>query len=98
MTVKWGLIGASTIAKQFMIGAIRAGGGEVASVMSSSADRAAAYAKENGIPAAFSSLDGICSAPTSTRSTSRRPTNCIWSRRSPPPRPESMCCAKSRWR
>ena len=60
MTVKWGLIGASTIAKQFMIDAIRAqDGGEVAAVMSSNADRASSYARENGIPAAFSSLDGI---------------------------------------
>ena len=62
MTVKWGLIGASTIAKQFMIGAIRAEGGDVAAVMSSSADRAASYAKENGIPAAFSTLDAILAA------------------------------------
>lgn len=62
MTVKWGLIGASTIARQFMIGAIRAEGGEVAAVMSSSAERAASYAKENGIPVAFSSLDAILAA------------------------------------
>ncbi len=59
MTVRWGLIGASTIARQFMIGAIRASDGEVAAVMSSSAERAASYAKENGIPAAFSTLDAI---------------------------------------
>lgn len=59
MTVRWGLIGASTIAKQFMIGAVRAQDGEVAAVMSSSAERANAYAKENGIPAAFSTLDAI---------------------------------------
>jgi 1,5-anhydro-D-fructose reductase (1,5-anhydro-D-mannitol-forming) len=62
MTVRWGLIGASTIAKQFMIGAIRAEGGEVAAVMSSSADRAASYAKKNGIPAAFSGLEDILAA------------------------------------
>ena len=62
MTVRWGLIGASTIARQFMIGAIRAEGGDVAAVMSSSADRAAAYARENGIPAALSSLDAILAA------------------------------------
>ncbi|MEP9389317.1 Gfo/Idh/MocA family oxidoreductase [Mesorhizobium sp. KR9-304] len=62
MTVRWGLIGASTIARQFMIGAVRAEGGEVAAVMSSSADRAASYAKENGIPAAFSTLDAILGA------------------------------------
>jgi 1,5-anhydro-D-fructose reductase (1,5-anhydro-D-mannitol-forming) len=62
MTVKWGLIGASTIARQFMIGAIRAAGGDVAAVMSSSAERAASYANENGIPAAYASLDAILAA------------------------------------
>jgi 1,5-anhydro-D-fructose reductase (1,5-anhydro-D-mannitol-forming) len=63
MTVRWGLIGASTIARQFMIGAIRAEGeGEVAAVMSSSPERATAYAAEHGIPAAFSTLDGLLGA------------------------------------
>lgn len=57
MTVRWGLIGASTIARQFMIAAIRnQPDGEVAAVMSSSPDRASAYAKENGIPGSFSSV------------------------------------------
>lgn len=60
MSVKWGLIGASTIARQFMIDAIRAqADGEIAAVMSSSAERAAAYARENGIPAAVSNLDAL---------------------------------------
>jgi 1,5-anhydro-D-fructose reductase (1,5-anhydro-D-mannitol-forming) len=60
MTVRWGLIGASTIAKQFMIAAIRSQpDGEVAAVMSSSAERAVAYAKENGIAEAVSSLDAL---------------------------------------
>ncbi|RWM88531.1 MAG: Gfo/Idh/MocA family oxidoreductase [Mesorhizobium sp.] len=60
MTVKWGLIGASTIARQFVINAIRAqADGEIAAVMSSSPERAAAYAKENGIPLAVSTLDAL---------------------------------------
>jgi 1,5-anhydro-D-fructose reductase (1,5-anhydro-D-mannitol-forming) len=63
MTVRWGLIGASTIARQFMINAMRAqGDGEVAAVMSSSPQRARAYAAENGIAAAFSSLDDLLAA------------------------------------
>jgi 1,5-anhydro-D-fructose reductase (1,5-anhydro-D-mannitol-forming) len=66
VTVRWGLIGASTIAKQFMIGAIRDAGGDVTSVMSSSADRAASYAEENGIPAAFSRLDDLLGADIDT--------------------------------
>ncbi|RWD45162.1 MAG: Gfo/Idh/MocA family oxidoreductase [Mesorhizobium sp.] len=60
MTVKWGLIGASTIARQFMISAIRAqSNNEIAAVMSSSPERATSYAKENGIPLAVSTLDEL---------------------------------------
>lgn len=60
MSVKWGLIGASTIARQFMINAIRAQvGGEIAAVMSSSPERATAYARENGISLAVSALDAL---------------------------------------
>ncbi|WP_192357112.1 Gfo/Idh/MocA family protein [Mesorhizobium mediterraneum] len=60
MTVKWGLIGASTIARQFMINAIRAQpNSEITAVMSSSPERATSYAKENGIPLAVSTLDEL---------------------------------------
>lgn len=60
MSVKWGLIGSSTIARQFMIDAIRAQpDGEISAVMSSNPGRAMAYAMENGIPAAVSSLDAL---------------------------------------
>ncbi|UCI29919.1 Gfo/Idh/MocA family protein [Mesorhizobium sp. B4-1-4] len=60
MSVKWGLIGASTIARQFMINAIRAqADGEIVAVMSSNPERATAYAGENDIPAAMSSLDAL---------------------------------------
>lgn len=60
MTIRWGLIGASTIAKQFMIDAIRnQPDGEVVAVMSSSTDRAAAYASENNIATGVNSLDAL---------------------------------------
>ncbi|TIX08053.1 MAG: Gfo/Idh/MocA family oxidoreductase, partial [Mesorhizobium sp.] len=63
MTVRWGLIGASTIAKQFMINAIRAQReGEVVAVMSSSPERANAYAGENGIPRGVSTLADLLGA------------------------------------
>lgn len=63
MNVRWGLIGASTIARQFVIDAIRGqADGEVAVVMSSSAERAENYARENGIPDAVSSLDALLGA------------------------------------
>jgi 1,5-anhydro-D-fructose reductase (1,5-anhydro-D-mannitol-forming) len=57
--MRWGLIGASTIARQFMIDAIRAQKGEIVSVMSSSAERASIYAKENSIPKAVADLDAL---------------------------------------
>lgn len=60
MSVRWGLVGASTIARQFMINAIRAqSDGAIEAVMSSSPERATAYARENGIPAAVSTLDAL---------------------------------------
>jgi 1,5-anhydro-D-fructose reductase (1,5-anhydro-D-mannitol-forming) len=63
MTNRWGLIGASTIAREWVIGAIRATGGEVVSVMSSSPERAATYASENGIGKAVSDLDALLADP-----------------------------------
>jgi 1,5-anhydro-D-fructose reductase (1,5-anhydro-D-mannitol-forming) len=63
MSVRWGLIGASTIARQFMINAIRAqADGEVAAVMSSNPERAKVYAGENGIPLGVSTLDALLGA------------------------------------
>lgn len=63
MSIRWGLIGASNIAREWVIEAIRATGGEVVSVMSSSAERARAYADSNGIPGAVSDLDVLISEP-----------------------------------
>jgi 1,5-anhydro-D-fructose reductase (1,5-anhydro-D-mannitol-forming) len=61
--IRWGLIGASTIAKEWVIGAIRATGGEVVSVMSSSPERARSYADINGIDKALSSVEELVGAP-----------------------------------
>lgn len=63
MAVRWGLIGASTIAREWVIGAIRATGGEIVSVMSSNAERARTYAGENGIAKAVSDLQALVSDP-----------------------------------
>ena len=57
--LRWGLIGASTIARQWMIDAIRETGGEVAAVMSSDADRAVAFARAAAIPKATTELDAL---------------------------------------
>ena len=51
--MRWALIGASTIAGQWMVGAIRAVGDEVVAVVSGDAARARAFADEHGIPQAF---------------------------------------------
>ena len=58
--LRWGLIGASTIARQHVIRAIRAQpGSEVATVYSADAGRGRAFAAENGIPSAAGSLDDL---------------------------------------
>ncbi|TJV05254.1 MAG: Gfo/Idh/MocA family oxidoreductase [Mesorhizobium sp.] len=63
MSLKWGLIGASTIARQFMVNAIRVqADGKIAAVMSSSPERGQAYAVENNIPLAVSTLDELLGA------------------------------------
>jgi 1,5-anhydro-D-fructose reductase (1,5-anhydro-D-mannitol-forming) len=59
MSVKWGLIGATTIAREWMIGGIRGAGGVIEAVMSTNAERGAAYAKEFGIPHSTTSLDDL---------------------------------------
>lgn len=56
--MKWALIGASTIASEWMIGAIRAqDGNEVVSVLSSSEERGAAFAAQHQIAKAYTDLD-----------------------------------------
>jgi 1,5-anhydro-D-fructose reductase (1,5-anhydro-D-mannitol-forming) len=48
--MKWGLVGASTIAGNHMIPALRSAGQEISAVMSGTAGRAASFASEHGIP------------------------------------------------
>jgi 1,5-anhydro-D-fructose reductase (1,5-anhydro-D-mannitol-forming) len=63
-TTGWGLIGASTIAREWVIDAIRAqAGNEVLAVMSSDAGRAASYAQANAIGSHGTSLDALLSDP-----------------------------------
>ncbi|WP_137154207.1 Gfo/Idh/MocA family oxidoreductase [Rhizobium sp. FKL33] len=54
--MRWALVGASTIARQYMIGAIRAQGGEIVRIMSASAERARDFAAEHRMPASGSDL------------------------------------------
>ena len=62
--IGWGLIGASTIAKEWMIGAIRAqDDADVVAVMSSSAERGAAFAKENSISRSYDSVEKLLADP-----------------------------------
>ena len=62
--MKWGLIGASTIASQFMIDAIRAQpDNHIESVMSSSPERGREFAAGHGIPGSTADLDALLSDP-----------------------------------
>ncbi|MFD2270794.1 Gfo/Idh/MocA family oxidoreductase [Undibacterium arcticum] len=62
--VGWGLIGASNIAREWMIGAIRAQpGNSVVAVMSSNAARGAAFAASNGIAASYTSVADLLADP-----------------------------------
>ena len=61
--LRWGLIGASTIASEHMIGAIRANGGEVVAVLSSDASRGRNYSETRGIPRSTTELAALVEAP-----------------------------------
>ena len=60
--LRWGLIGASTVASEHMIGVIRANGGEVAAVLSSDASRGRSYAETHGIPRSTTDLAALVEA------------------------------------
>jgi 1,5-anhydro-D-fructose reductase (1,5-anhydro-D-mannitol-forming) len=57
--LRWGLIGASTIAAEHMIDAFRANGGEAIAIMSSNAERAAKYAAKHGIGKTTTDLQAL---------------------------------------
>lgn len=57
--MRWGLVGASTIAAEHMIRAIRASGGDIAVVMSGEAARGEAFAAAHGIARATTDLDRL---------------------------------------
>jgi 1,5-anhydro-D-fructose reductase (1,5-anhydro-D-mannitol-forming) len=60
----WGLIGASTIASEHMVGAVRSvAGHDVVSVMSSNAERGAAFAQRHGIAASCTSVAELLADP-----------------------------------
>ena len=59
-SIGWGLIGASRIAADWMIDAIRSqGDSDVVAVMSSNAERGNVYAREHGIARAYGDLDAL---------------------------------------
>lgn len=61
--MRWALVGASTIAEQFMIDALRAIGQDVAIVVSTSAARAKDFASAQGIAAATTDLKAALADP-----------------------------------
>ncbi len=63
-TLGWGLIGASTIARQYMIPAINAQpGSRVVAVMSRSAERARRYADDNNIARSYDAVEALLADP-----------------------------------
>ena len=94
----WGLIGASTIASEHVIGAIRANGHDIVTVLSGDAARGADYAARHGIPESTTDLDALLAPRGSMPSTFRPRTRSTTRRRSPRSRRASTCSAKSRWR
>lgn len=62
--MEWGLIGASTIASEHVIGAIRATEGQtIRTVLSSDAARGADYARRHDIPASTTALEEVAGDP-----------------------------------
>jgi 1,5-anhydro-D-fructose reductase (1,5-anhydro-D-mannitol-forming) len=61
--LRWGLIGASTIASEHMIGAMRANGGDVVAVLSSDVSRGQSYAQTHGIARSTTDLAVLVEAP-----------------------------------
>jgi 1,5-anhydro-D-fructose reductase (1,5-anhydro-D-mannitol-forming) len=61
--LRWGLIGASTIAAEHMIGAMRANGGEVVAVMSANSERGEGYARRHGIARSTTDLAALVEGP-----------------------------------
>ncbi len=57
--IRWGLVGATTIGREWMIAAIREAGGEIVSVMSRDAARGRQYADEFNIPQSTTNLDDL---------------------------------------
>lgn len=61
--MKWGLIGASTIASEYVIGAIRAQDHEILSVLSGDAGRGSDYAARHGIAQSTTDIDALLATP-----------------------------------
>jgi 1,5-anhydro-D-fructose reductase (1,5-anhydro-D-mannitol-forming) len=62
--VRWGMIGAGTIGREWMADAIAAQpDGELRGIASSNPERARAFAREKGIPVAYDSVDALLADP-----------------------------------
>ena len=61
--MKWGLIGASTIASEHVIAAIRAQEDEIVGVLSGDPERGAGYATRHGIPVSTTELEALLAIP-----------------------------------
>ncbi|MEO3946903.1 Gfo/Idh/MocA family oxidoreductase [Gorillibacterium sp. CAU 1737] len=62
-TIKWGILGAGWISSKFVRDLAYAEGAEVTAVAARSLEKAAAFAKEYGIPRAYGSYEELANAP-----------------------------------
>jgi len=64
-SIGWGLIGASTIARSYMVAAINSQpNAKAVAIMSGDRARASSFAAENGLAAAYDSLDALLADPS----------------------------------
>ena len=61
--IRWGLVGASTIGREWVINAIRQTGGEIANIFSTDSRRGATYANEFGISKSTTDLGHFLNSP-----------------------------------
>jgi 1,5-anhydro-D-fructose reductase (1,5-anhydro-D-mannitol-forming) len=79
-SIRWGLVGATIIGREWMVDAIRQAGGEIVSVMSRDAERGRRYADEFGIPESTTELDRLlerCDAVYISTTNERHRDECI---------------------
>ena len=96
--LRWGILGSGWIAEQFIASVRAHTRQEIAAVGSRAPDKADAFAGRWAIGVAHGSYEALVADPTSTSSTSPRPTTCITGTSSSPSALARTSSSRSRWR